>query len=337
LILLALGAVTWAQTRHWRNSLSLWTHCVAVTDNNAIAQYNLGCSLQDAGQKDAAAEHYRAALAINPDHLGANVNLGGILGEGGQMRAATNYFARAVRVAPGDATAQRHLGIALMELGDAAGAAAHCGESVRLDPNDCVAFMNLGRAWSALGKSDEAVRCYSQALWLNPNYAQAHYVLGLEWLNEGKFAAAAASFGEVLRLDPARSDARSELERAARARDAGEAIAQWRKALELNPDSAESLNNLAWVLATCPEGELRNGTEAVELAERACERTSYGQTIFVGTLAAAYAEAGQFEKAVTASERACKLAASLGQTNVLERNQQLLEQFKKRQPYRERN
>jgi hypothetical protein len=55
------------------------------------------------------------------------------------------------------------------------------------------------------------------------------------------------------------------------------------------------------------------------------------------SIAATYAEAGEFERAVTASERACKLAASLGQTNVLERNQQLLEQFKKRQPYRERN
>ena|SRR6266436_6686436 len=97
------------------------------------------------------------------------------------------------------------------------------------------------------------------------------------------------------------------------------------------------MNDLAWFLATDSHDEFRNGDQAIGLARRDCEQTSYGQTAFVGTLAAAYAEAGQFERAVTASERARKLAASLGQTNLLERNQQMLEQFKKREPYRERN
>ena len=116
---------------------------------------------------------------------------------------------------------------------------------------------------------------------------------------------------------------------------AGEAIAHYREALKLKPGALMTLNNLAWVLATHPEADLRNGAEAVQLAEQACEHTSYKQTVFVGTLAAAYAEAGQFEKAVETAQKACDLALSLGQTNLLTKNRQLLRQFKNREPYRE--
>ena len=73
----------------------------------------------------------------------------------------------------------------------------------------------------------------------------------------------------------------------------------------------------------------------MRLAERACERTGWKETIFVGTLAAAYAEVGQFEKAVATTQRACELAGSLGQTNLLERNQQLLLHYRDQKPWRE--
>jgi cytochrome c-type biogenesis protein CcmH/NrfG len=107
--------------------------------------------------------------------------------------------------------------------------------------------------------------------------------------------------------------------------------------LRLQPDRLEALNNLAWILATDSNAELRDGAEAVRLAERACELASGRQTVFIGTLAAAYAESGQFEKAVTTAQRACDLALSLGQTNLFARNQKLVGQFKNREPCRERD
>ena len=79
--------------------------------------------------------------------------------------------------------------------------------------------------------------------------------------------------------------------------------------LEDYPRFSMPLNNLAWLLATASDARLRNGAEAVELAERACAVTQYRRTVFVGTLAAAYAEAGRFEEAIATAERACKLAA----------------------------
>ena len=66
----------------------------------------------------------------------------------------------------------------------------------------------------------------------------------------------------------------------------------------------KTLNNLAWALATHPDAKIRNGTRAVKLAEDACRQTQYQQTVMVGTLAAAYAEAGRFDDALATAQKA---------------------------------
>ena len=95
------------------------------------------------------------------------------------------------------------------------------------------------------------------------------------------------------------------------------------------------MNNLAWSLATCQPAQDRDGARAVRFAERACEMTQYRQTIMVGTLAAAYAEAGRFAEAVTTAETASTLAAKTGDQTLLARNRQLLELYREGRPYRE--
>jgi peptidoglycan/LPS O-acetylase OafA/YrhL len=101
------------------------------------------------------------------------------------------------------------------------------------------------------------------------------------------------------------------------------------------PMDAVSINNLAWKLATSPDEKLRNGAQAVLFAEEACQQTHYQQTIMIGTLAAAYAEAGRFEDAVFSAQQACNLAENNGETNLLQKNQELLVRYQNRQPYRD--
>jgi peptidoglycan/LPS O-acetylase OafA/YrhL len=101
------------------------------------------------------------------------------------------------------------------------------------------------------------------------------------------------------------------------------------------PDPAEN-NNLAWSLATSPEETNRNGALAVKLAEDACQRTQYRKTIMVGTLAAAYAEAGRFEEAISTAQKACVLASQSGDQKLLKKNQELLGLYLKHLPYHER-
>jgi len=122
-------------------------------------------------------------------------------------------------------------------------------------------------------------------------------------------------------------------------RDYAGAIKWYRRALESDPDLPEALNNLAWLLAVNPNASVRNGAEAVQLAEQACLITHFRHTSLIGTLAAAYAESGRFEEAVATAQRACTLASSRprehGEQAVLRQNQQLLELYRTRKPYHE--
>lgn len=117
--------------------------------------------------------------------------------------------------------------------------------------------------------------------------------------------------------------------------DLAGAIESYKSILEQYPRFSLPLNNLAWLLAAVSDARLRNGTEAVKLAERACAVTHYRRTLFVGTLAAAYAEAGRFEEAIATAERACKMAEAAGERDLLKFNQRLLGYYRASQPYHE--
>jgi hypothetical protein len=116
---------------------------------------------------------------------------------------------------------------------------------------------------------------------------------------------------------------------------AADAIARYTEALRLEPDLAVALNNLAWIRAAHPEAKFRDGAEAVRLAERACRVTGDKRPMLIGTLAAAYAQAGRFDEAVAMAEKARTLALAAGQNEVADKDQQLLELFKARQLYHE--
>src|SRR5581483_5458201 len=90
-----------------------------------------------------------------------------------------------------------------------------------------------------------------------------------------------------------------------------QALACYESALKARPDQARTLNNLAWLRATCPDVALRNGTEALNLATRACELTTYGKPLYLGTLAQAYREAGDLPAAIATAEKEAALASSL--------------------------
>src|SRR5262249_46037689 len=114
-----------------------------------------------------------------------------------------------------------------------------------------------------------------------------------------------------------------------------EAMQHYEAALRAAPDSVEVLNNLAWLKATAANAALRDGQRAVTLAKRACELTHDEQPFFLGTLAAALAEAGQFPEAAAAARKARDLAAAAGQKDLAARNQELLTLYESNHPYHE--
>lgn len=114
-----------------------------------------------------------------------------------------------------------------------------------------------------------------------------------------------------------------------------EAAAAWTKAIQLNDKLAPALHNLAWLRATSSHAALRDGAAAVSLAAKAVEIAGPKQFVFQGTLAAALAEAGKFDEAVSTADRAAAMAAEAGQKDASARFAGWKEQFARRQPVRE--
>ena len=120
-------------------------------------------------------------------------------------------------------------------------------------------------------------------------------------------------------LDPDLADAHFQLANALVNRRAiSEAISQYHETLRLNPESLLALNNLAWLLATQPEAQFRNGPEAVQLAERTNQLAGGENPIILRTVAAAYAEAGRFGDAVRSAQKAIELARAAGRQDLVE-------------------
>jgi len=115
-----------------------------------------------------------------------------------------------------------------------------------------------------------------------------------------------------------------------------EGLAHWRLALRKEPDNLQALNDAAWLLATSSDAALRNGSEAVSLAEHAVQLTSGHEPALLGTLAAAYAEAGEFDKAVELEQRATDLAAQQGNTRLAATLEGRLALFQAKTPIRQR-
>ena len=304
--------------------------------NDADGHYDLATAFYNEGQLDEAISQYREAIRLKPDHADAYINLGIALGRKGQLDEAIQQFREVIRLKPDFAKVHNNLGIALLNKGQIDEAIQQFRDAIRLDPQNASAYNNLGIAFDREGKTIEAISQYQQAIRLAPGYADAYNNLGADLAAKGRFDEAIASYRQAIQIDPNRPDIVFRLGMAlGQAGRTREAVAQYRNALTLNPNLTLALNNLAWALATSPDDQLRNGPEAVRLVEHACELTHYGNPLLIGTLAAAYAEAGRFPEAVTMAEKAEKLATDAGLTAVAEKNRQLLELYRAGKPYRE--
>jgi tetratricopeptide (TPR) repeat protein len=195
----------------------------------------------------------------------------------------------------------------------------------------------LGVALARKGDATTAATHFSYALLLRPDWADARLNFGLVLLNGGAFSQARVHLEVYLRQNPSDARAHHLLALALlRSGNSAQGLKELREAARLAPDLPETLNELAWLLATHPDDALRDGPEAVRLAERACTATGRKIPALLGTLAAACAEAGRFPDAINAAQEAISLASSSGDKDTATLGQELLAAFRAGRAYRQK-
>lgn len=190
-------------------------------------------------------------------------------------------------------------GIARSSLGDDKDAVTDFSKAIELDSQNLPALNDRGTAYRRLGQFPQAKADFDRLIVKGVKHPAVYTNRGLTWLDLGNPEQAMTDLRAALELDakfaPAWETAGAVREAM---RDYPKAIENYSKATELDPNFAIAWNNIAWLLATAPDPGVRNGRRAVESATKACELTGYQKLDFVDTLAAAHAEAGQFEQAV---------------------------------------
>jgi len=176
---------------------------------------------------------------------------------------------------------------------------------IRQEFADYYTHFRIGLSHERQFQHAEAIEEFRKVLQEKPDHLEATYLIGSCLARMGREKEAVPYVRKVLQLDPDYAAAHrllgSLLSRRGRYR---EAIRHLRIVLKAKPKDLVTANNLAWVLATCPDATYRDGRRAVELAEQACRATGYGVPIMLDSLAAAYAEVGRFRSAIKTAKRA---------------------------------
>ena len=240
-------------------------------------------------------------LACTDRNDAAHYNLGSVFDQRGQFDKAIPHFEEALRIRPNDARGYCYLGALFTKQGQFQKALPYLEKALQINPGFADTHYNLGVVFEQQGQLDKAIPHFEKALEINPDFAEAHAALGALFLRQGRFQKAISHFEAVLRI---------------------------------RPDSIEVQNDLAWTLATCPDAAIRDGKRAVELARSADRLSGGSRSPVLDTLAAAYAEAGQYPEAVATARRALDATAP-GQTSVTDGIRARLRLYEAGVPYHE--
>jgi protein O-mannosyl-transferase len=208
-ILLALSVTTYRQLSYWSNSYDLWTHALAVTDRNFIAQDNLGGALLLLGKPEEAYTHFQAAAEINPRDPMSHANLGAYLQEHGRLADAVEQYNRAISLTSDTgllAATYANLGNACRRLGQDAQARESYGRALRLNPGQFNAYLGLGQMLEKQSQVDEAIRNYSRSVELRPT-DEGFLLLGHALESAGRRTEALAAYEAALKLSPSLPEA----------------------------------------------------------------------------------------------------------------------------------
>jgi tetratricopeptide (TPR) repeat protein len=301
LLIPVLAAMSWIQTRHWRDDFSLWERVLAIHEDAMLPHTNYSKALMDAGRLDEAEREIRRAISLDPSSRNPRVNLGSLLSRRGHPDEAVAVYLEIVRMHPDDATAHYVLAGGLSEMHRYDEAVEQYREALRLDPALLPARRDLRKALFSAGRGEESIAESMEVLRRDPSDGETEYDLANLLVSSGRGGEALPHFGKAMRLDPRNPKIR---------------------------------NDCAWLLATSPDASVRDGRRALELALEANQLTGGKDAGVLDTLAAAYAENGDFSQALRFAGEALRLAA--GDTRLEASLREEEAGYRRGEPYREK-
>jgi tetratricopeptide (TPR) repeat protein len=301
-VLGACFVLTMRQTGFWKDTETLFVHALEKSKGNFMTCQALGRYLATHGERAKGIDYLEKAVAMAPWFAPAQNDLGRILFDGGQVEEALPHLEQAVALEPSTPENHYNLGNALLAKGRVAEALDQFQKQVSLRPDDALAQRLFGTVLLDNNLINDATPVLEKAVLLNPSDAAAHFQLGNAYFRRGSTAGA---------------------------------ISQYEKALQLKPDNYTACNNLAWILASSPAPQFRNGPLAIELASRADWLTGGANPVIAGTVAVAFAECGKFPNAIATAERARQLAEAQKKLKLVQSADEWLKLFRAGLPFRE--
>jgi len=342
--------------------------CRADPDNLEALQARAVVYLQKEDTEKAMAD-FAKIIDKDPTNSQTIAVVVAILVEKKKFDEAMKYADKLIERKPDEGAGYRIKGSLLFFKDEDKAALEQVNKALDKDPNDAESLLLRAQVYSALKENDKAKADIEKAMRLDPDSPRGILMRSMVAAQQKRFAEAIADIKLLLQVDPTDVNLRLQLasyyvadkrprkaiemmsailadeEKNAdvlRARgDAllsvgrhADAIADYDKALSIAPEDTGVLNNLAWVLATSPEDNLRNAKRSIELATKACELTKYDKPHILSTLASGYAEMGDWDTAIKWSSKAVEGGSDEPET--AEQLKKELESYKQKKPWREK-
>jgi tetratricopeptide (TPR) repeat protein len=277
---------------------------------------------------------YEMEIEREPGNIALHDEVASLYVAVGRPLKAVDHFAAAVRLNPDSATACFNLAVALRQAGLVGDAIGQYRAALGIDPDFAEAHFNLAYLLGEQDRQDEALAHYLETVRVQPRHQQAHNNVGFILMKRGRAHEALRHFRHSLQIDPLSPSVQYNAGIAfSSVGNAEAAIGHFRKALQLQPDWLPVLTDLAWTYATAFEDRFRDPRVAVQLAERAAILTGRRDAKVLDVLAAAYAAAGQYDRAVDVIGQALGLNPPVPLVREMLAHQ---ERYRKGEAYRER-
>jgi len=260
-------------------ALSDSTAAIQLNSKSAIAYLGRGHVYKALGDNDRAINDYTMAIRLDPKNWLGYYSRAIVYGNKGQYPLAIRDSTSAIRLNSKRADAYNNRGVYYSLTSKYNSAIADFNEAIRLNPKEWSTFLARATVYENVEKFDKAIADYDRVIRITPKNSNEYVARGSAYFQKGNYQ---------------------------------EALSDFRKALQLFPNNNNALTYLALLRATCPEAPLRDGKEAIRMSMRACELSKWKEPVAISTLAVAYAETGDFDKAVKYQTQAMKMKGAYG-------------------------